>query len=304
MDSETDIKNVTEDLGLPVKEVKTELDDYETSEPESSPQSAPIVESDQAASPEEKTEAVAGQDGAAKQVPLAALQDERTKRQALELKLKTLTERFDQVIDAMAAGKKPAQEPEQQQIPDWTVDPLGHLRTSLGILAEEVKKISQGSQQRDQREAQHSQETVLSNRWMADIHLASTAKPDFMEAVAFLAKVRTEELSTLGYNQDEITRILSTEAKDLAERSYKEMEDTGQRYNAAEKLYTLAKLRGYGATSETKAQPKKDPKTVRGVNSSSKSAPPVITAEFIDSMTEEEYGEFMKGRDWRRMHLS
>lgn len=235
-------------------------------------------------------------------VPIRAVQDERTKRQALEHKLKVLSERFDQVIDAMVSGKKPEQEKEEDiKLPDFTVDPLGHLKVSIGLLAEQLKSISEKEQKRSIDEANNNIGAALTSRWQTDIQNAAAKDPDFIKAVDFLAKARFAELDALGYSQKEALAIISNEAREIAEKSYKEMDETGTTYNAAERLAKLAKLRGFNSTTVVR---KKDPTTLRNISGGAVKAPASISAEFIDSLSEDEYAEFMKGRDWRKLNQS
>lgn len=244
--------------------------------------------------------------GGKENVPLAALMDERTKRQALEQQLKELTGRFDQVVNGLISGKsKPVDEPQVPELPDYNVDPLGHLKASIAQLAEQMQGLSGSFTKQQETQQVKEADNALTTRWMTDIQSLISTKPDLNDALSFLAESRTAELAEFGLNPQEIVVQIGQEARELAQRSYAEMEKTGKRYNPVEKLYQIALKRGYTAKTNGSVpplSPKGNPAAVRTFDTPSQTAGPTVTGEAIAKMTEKQFEDFMKDKSWKDIH--
>jgi len=208
-----------------------------------------VIDAEKAA-PAEKIETVEEPVKEAKEVPLAALQEERERRKAAEaatrqaeLNQARLDERLKIINDRLNPPTKP------REIPDPDKDALGALKATT----EEIKLFRE-FQQRQQDETQQ-------RNYAQDIMArASSAEAEFMKqnedygvASVFLKKSRQAELEAIGKQPLEIQQILTQEGLLLADAALK------QGKNPAELIYNLAKSRGYSRqTTVVAAQPVTD----------------------------------------------
>lgn len=246
-----------------------------------------------------ETEADTSQVETKKAVPLAALQDERTKRQVLEGQLDSLTKKFDRVVEALIASQPQKKEEELPTLPDFNVDPLGHLKVALELAEAKIKALTEGNTKTSQAMAQKAEVDQLSTRWLADITRFAATTPDVHEAFKFLSGSRAEELKDVGYSDQEVFQIISADTRELVQRAYKQGKDP------VDILYKAAKKRGYATKGEANGQKKaetKDPRIVRGFDQRTTKQAGPITSDSIAKMTEEEFEAFMKGKNWRDLH--
>lgn len=232
-------------------------------------------------------------------VPLKALQDERAKRQVVENRLDEVSKKFDRVLEALIASQPKPEEKEAKEeieIPDYNVDPLGHLRITNELLRKQLEGLSNVISDRDKQSEVTANQSALNNRWLSDINTYSLNVPDVHEAFKFLANQKAEELKELGYEQQEILGIISEETRELVQRAYK------KGANPVDILYKHAGKRGYKVTQvKGNGAEKRDVKSARGFEKPGTTGQP-ITADAITNMTEDQFEDFMKNKDWKQLH--
>lgn len=216
---------------------------------------------------EPKEESVAEEPKEEKKVNLGALHEERAKRKAE----KERADRLERELNELRAAQK-------QQEPTYEEDPLETLRREH----EQVKQvlIAQANQTVAQRKEQEywAQIAEKEAEFKAD-------KPDFDDAVKFLAESRLSELADLGFTEKEANKVLQDEIKWISDKAM------ADEVNPAERFWNLANRRGFKA--KTAEQPKSDTKldnikkglaTNKSLPPASKSANQDLTAEALADM--------------------
>lgn len=186
------------------------------------------------------------------QVPLAALRDERVKRQALQARLDETVGKMGRMeemfsrLQADAAPKEPA-------VPTYEEDAGGHLLGSVASLTKRLEKYESKSEQSDQHDQMVGQQQALLNQYDAATAAFSNRQPDFQEAKAFLVKAIDADLEARGYEDPaERRQLMLYEEGQIVGRMLRQGRDP------AEQIFNYAKSRGYTAAGQPKADSEED----------------------------------------------
>lgn len=183
-------------------------------------------------------------------VPLAALREERQRRQQLEQQQREMQQQMAELrgkFDGLAQGRQPAPEPEKPDPePKYDDNPAEWFRWRDRQNAKEIASLKKTTEtyeaERKQRQeaerVQQQQQQVVSAYANAANQFAAET-PDWRDAYQFLAKSRVDELVALGYNPQQANAYQQQEEFNIAVNCMQ------QGVNPAEKLYTIAKMRGY-----------------------------------------------------------
>lgn len=182
-------------------------------------------------------------------VPHAALHEERERRKAADARLALLEERTNLLLQNI--GRAPQQQvaapdPNAQPeivVPDERADPVGHIIAKLQVQERELQVLRGGSQQ--QREAQ--QQAMVINAIQTQARALEgefkQATPDYDAAIEFLVQKDSEELKALGYaDPAQRDAIIRQKGLQIAADAIQ------NRANPAERLYAIAKLRGFAGS--------------------------------------------------------
>lgn len=176
-----------------------------------------------------------------RQVPLAALYEERYRRQELQRQVEEAqrkTERMEEMFTRFreeALGAK-----EQQHIPKYEDDPEGNLKGTIAALQKEVEAFKQQSTQQQEQSKGQAQQQQLLEQYASDVRAFSAEKKDFQEAYNHLAKAMDDDLKARGFEDPmERRNILQYEEGVMVGRALK----SGK--SPAEIIYNYAKARGY-----------------------------------------------------------
>lgn len=233
-----------------------------------------------------------------------AFHKERMQRKALEQQLAErnakLAEReqaFARVDERLKLLNEALSPKEQQddKAPDPEHDPIGFMRW-------QAKRIEQleGKTVEVAKTAQQQQEEVnIRNAYVADARAFVGKTPDFTEAYQFLLQGRDLELQAYGITDaQERAKIIQDEERNLVARALKD------NASPSERVYNLAKARGYAKKAEAKPEPDKKAEEqidtiARGqaasktLSSAGGSPTEVLTAEALANMSEEEFQAWM-----------
>jgi len=200
-----------------------------------------------------------------KLVPLKALHEEREARRALADELKQQGERYAKLEGRLQElgqrfGQAPPQQQDQQQQrpPSVEEDPVGAIKRvddTVRLLAEQ--------QQAQQQEREFV--TAYGNA----ARQFSANQTDFGNAYQHLMAARDGELQAIGFaDPAQRAAIIANEERSIAIRAFREG------VNPAERIYALAKARGYAPpAAEAAATPSPAPAAAGGaVNTSERSA--------------------------------
>lgn len=224
-----------------------------------------------------------------RKVPLAALHEERSKRQALELQLQAQAQQLQQLQAQWQATQQAQQQAaEQAAIPDFDEDPRGYIEAKERQFAQALDQLQNGPAQQQQAALQHQQVTAavvnLEQQFMASV-------PDYEQAVDLVQKNADAQIRQL-YPQATEEQFQMIRASALGEFARQCLESG---VNPAEKIYAKAKALGFKAPART---PRREPPTSLSNAHGSARAPDEksnVTASEISSMSEAEFDKFWAG---------
>lgn len=283
-------------------------------EPDPAPEPEPAPAPEQPAEAEATTEPAEStkprDDG---MVPLAALKEERTRRQELERQQREMAQqmaelrgRFEGMMQQPKAAapqpepEKPDPEPKYDDNPaEWFRWRDRQQSKEIAALKKAAESYENDRKQRQQQEQADQQRQQFLGHYANAAQTFARETQDFGEAYQFLVKSRVDELVALGYSPQQASQYQQQEEANVAAHAL------SQGANPAERLYAIAKMRGYAkADAPAPAQPPAPtpapsaaaaPNPLRAQLSKSLSAAPGApsnppTLEQIASMSDAEYG--------------
>lgn len=196
-------------------------------------------------------------------------------------------------LNGLTAAQKPA-EPEAPSIPEYDVDPLGHLAARAGIHEQVLVQAVQTIQQQQQNAAS-------AQRWQSEVADVVKETPDWPDAVNYLAEVRKNELETVfGMKESDVHAALTAEAHEIRQAAAR----IGK--SAPLIMYEMAKARGYtGAAKESSpaATATADLKRISdgqrkaaASNSNGGGDMGIISLETLAEMSADEYDDYLTKR--------
>lgn len=197
--------------------------------------------------------------GRGQKVPLAALHEERQKRQALELQLQAQAQQMQQWQAQLQAQQQAAQQAQQEAaIPSFDEDPSGHIEALKQQFKQEIENLKNGHVQQpqvQQLEAQVVQEAAVLAPAIAEAeaHFAQ-AHPDYPQAFDHLlaAVEQNIRIQHSGMNEQQVGMLRRAAFVTLTKQCQ------AQGANVAEYVYQRAQAMGYQPASRT---PRKEPPT-------------------------------------------
>lgn len=228
-----------------------------------------------------------------KYVPHGALHEERMRRKELQAEIERIREESkqqSQMMQQVLAQLKQKQEPE----PTLDDDPVAYFQHENEKLRQKLESLGQTVEQRQEQDTQAQQINNLVSAYRKSAQSFAETTPDFTDAYTHLVTLRANELKALGHDPSEIEMVLQREEMGLAASALQ------QGVNPAERIYELAKVRGYKkAEANTEANTEKIKTLEKGV----KAAKPTsgapqggeITLEYLaevaDTMDAKEFNE-------------
>lgn len=168
-----------------------------------------------------------------------ALKQERWQRQQLAQQLKDEQTKREQMERAWQNIQARIQAENAPKAPDFDADPAGYLKYQQDQLAERQKQYDEMMRQQYQNaQAQHEEQRFVST-YAAVAQEFVKEQPDFGEAYQYLYQSRVAELQAMGYPPDQAAIITRNDEKMLVNNAFQ------NNINPAEKLYEIAKMRGF-----------------------------------------------------------
>lgn len=294
--------------GQPLVDEESEGQEYESQEgdgggePPSAEADTPQAGQDEPPAPQ------AGKRG--QKVPLAALQEERTRRQTAETQIQSMQQqqqameqRFQQMMELMRQPQQPQQpQPEAPQIPAFIDDPEGHVNALREQFAKQVEQLQQQNQQLMEARQQNDavQQLAVQSATYEQAFQAQT--PDYPQAVDFFAQAKAREYAALGANPLQIQQQIRMDVARIAHLSIQ------QGKNPAQQMYALATALGYtkaapvapklGVKPPPQALPPKAPTSLSTVEASVKGVDEEgeTSLEAVAHMSDAEFDKF-----WAKM---
>ena len=186
-----------------------------------------------------------------KTVPLAALHEERAKAKEMRQKLQQLeeqtrigNERLQQL--AMAMQQRAMQQ--QPPIPDFEQDPATNLHARLQQTEARQQELAQyAAMQRQEAERQAAIQDLTRHVTRQEAEYAAQ-NPDYHQALEHLKTAEINALVALGHDQHTAAQIITQNVGSMAWQLRQQGE------SIPEKVYALAKARGYNPQQVTSQQ--------------------------------------------------
>lgn len=217
---------------------------------------------------------------------------EQEARRAAEARLAQRDAEFaraDERLRMLAEAVLPQHQQQQQEAntpPDPDQDPFGYMKWQ-GDQIEQLKGFLGENQRVTEQERQEQQLVQVCH---SDVTRFVQQQPDFNEARRFLAEGRDRELQAFGISDPkERLAMMIGEERAIAARALND------RASPAQRLYELAKARGYAPKSEKSAVVEQIETIQRGqgaaktLSAAGGSPSEVLTAEALANMSEEEF---------------
>lgn len=235
---------------------------------ESLPEAEPEAKPEVAAEPEkeEKKEE--------KYVPLAALHEERIRRKEMQSKIERMEQAFQQFV---SNAKKP-------EAPAFDEDPVQSLK-------HDTETIKQHLQSQAEYRLQVSEHQKLVSTYRAHANEFAKSAPDFNDAYKFISEQRQKEYVAAGYSEDEAHQFLIEDEMAIVQKAFKD------EVNAAERIYGLAKVRGYSPKEDKTQKLAKVEKGIqagKSLSAASGSADMEVTLESLADLPSDEFNKMWK----------
>lgn len=178
--------------------------------------------------------------------PIAALDEERSRRKELEEQVRLSQERVARMEGAFQAIMQRQQQPQQQaeQLPDFETQPADYLKAKLDRLEQATGGMAFQQQQLVQAQRMQAEMMQATMRAEADFR---AAKPDYPQALDYMRQATRKELEVL-YGPANAEQALQMQESQFA------AQQIASGRNPAEVIYNLAIARGWQP-----GQPAQDP---------------------------------------------
>jgi len=235
---------------------------------------------DEQGRPAEKAAApdVKQQDDEPKFVPLAALKEERLKRQEAEKRAEERQNLLEERLKLLAERIKPKDEPKAPTVEENPIEVL--------------KQTQQQLQQVQQLQVHQAQRLQFANHVAAQVNSFKGQTPDYDAAYKFAVESTRQELRARGFPEEQIPAILENGEFQLAQEALQRGKNPGQHF------YEFAQARGYRKPEPAPPQAvpvpdklatiEKGQQAARSLGSMGGGAAPKKTLETLISMSEAE----------------
>jgi hypothetical protein len=217
-----------------------------------------------------------------RKVPLAALHQERQRRQEQDRKLAILEDRLSRLQEGLTPK-------EQEEVLDVNENPIEYFQRENQKLKEQLEEINSFREQSVQQTQQHQQMQQFKTAYASAAQEYAKQQTDFSDAYKFVVESRMTELQTLGYDQQQAAIIAQNDEAAFVSKAFQDG------VNPAERVYQLALTRGYKKQGNTQ-KPDVDLETIekgvkdsKSVNAMAGSPSKPMTLESLAEMDDEEF---------------
>lgn len=232
-------------------------------------------------------------------VPLAALHEERTKRQELEQRNRDQQALIDKANERLAklfeAQQQVQQPPAQQEVvPAFTDDPEAAFLHVQKQLADTQRQMQEYVQNLGQQQQAQQQQVQLAQNVSAQEATYTQTVPDYPQAADHFYRQKVAEYTAICGDQNRAVAQVRQDYHGIAMLA----QQLGK--NPAELMYNAAKAMGYvpGAKAPAGNQRREEPPTSLANAHGTSRAPDekgAITAADIANMSEKEFDDFFNG---------
>lgn len=176
----------------------------------------------------------------------AALQEARKENRLLQKQLQELADKNDKLLKTFESAFQ-TKEPEPT-IPSFEEDPIGHLKHKNDALAKQLSEINEYKNMSVQERQQHNDEQKFVENYRYQCNQFAAENPDFDPAYDFVMNNRLAEYKASGLSHDDAVVEVRKEERMIGQRALQDG------VNPAERIYAIAKLRGYKEAGTLNAQ--------------------------------------------------
>jgi len=211
-------------------------EDIETPEPEPIEEKAEPQESNQEAA-QDNAQALEEEKHARNYQ--AAMKEERARRQEIQRLYEEQNQRIAQMENAFQKIVQKQQQEAVPPLPSYEEDPLGHLAEKQRQAEEYLIQQNEYLRQRENIERQTQAQAQFISAYQGAAQEYAKTTPDFAEAYRFMEQSRIKEHMAAGFTEREAAARLQEEEAFIVNKAFREG------VNPAERIYALAKARGY-----------------------------------------------------------
>lgn len=235
-----------------------------------------------------------------KHVPIQAMLEERSKRQALQKQMAEMAAKTEAMERRFQELLKRAEPPP----PAFEENPAEHLKSRLDMTEQQLKAWNERAAQ-EQAAQKQAQDAQALHAFVEQHEQGFRAQAkDYDAAVQHLQQARAQEFITLGYSPSEAQMMVYRDALAIA------WEARARERNPAEVFYALAKQRGYApapAAPAPSATQKAALETVAAGIAKTQSLGPSgggdadLTLAKLAEMDDSEFDKATSGENWRKL---
>jgi len=244
----------------------------------------------------------------------AMAEEERIRRKEVQKQIETLNAENKKLKDTFDRILQKAQEQaeleSQPKPPSYDENPIEALKYENEQLKKKFGNIEQSITQKQQQEQQEyeirQKQDQFIGTYKAKADEFSKTTPDFKDAYNYLLTSRQAEYKAAGYSDEQVNQLLVEDEAAIVATAL------GQNANPAQRLYEIAKLRGYKQNSNINGQDKiqannekianleRGLKASKSVNSGGMSAKDHLTLEDVAEMSDDDLDKV----DWNKLMRS
>jgi hypothetical protein len=228
-------------------------------------------------------------------VPHQALHQERIQRRRLErdlaeerMKWETANKRLEEIAKKFAP---------QEKVPDETEDPVGAITHETRQTREALEALRKEREEEKKQTTAQRQQQAFMQRFDHSARTFASKQPDFVQAQEHLFKDYIAEAQEAGATEEEATQEAWRQWGAIVNRAFE------YEQNPAERIYSLAKRRGYKGASNTQEKIEtiaNGAKATSPLSGASGKAPSRLTAEAIAEMKQEDFDR-LSDADFKRI---
>lgn len=157
----------------------------------------------------------------------------------MEAMLARMQENMEQQTRAQQEKERAPQV--KEVVPDPEEDPIGYQQYKIDKLEQSLTEQSKYLKQQHEYSQRAAQENAFKQAYMNAAQQFSQKNNDFTDAYKFLTNARAQEHMAAGFSREEAESLLLEEEAAIVAKAFKD------KVNPAERMYNLAKNRGYSA---------------------------------------------------------
>lgn len=174
--------------------------------------------------------------------------EERGRRKEAQAQIDSIKAENEKLKETFNKVMRTAQEKaDKENIPNYDDDPLAALKYENEQLRSKIDPLEKAEQNRQQNYTQQQQQKKFISEYAASADEFKETTPDFDDAYDHLVDSRMKDYIASGYSKEEAANLLQEDEIATVIKARQ------QGVNPAERIYALAKIRGYNGNKKSDA---------------------------------------------------